>query len=294
MGINLLTEIIPLAKSECFIISDRTDENIDFPIHYHQEIELNFIHNAAGAKRTIGNNTELVPATELVLIGSGLRHGWSKYKCSSTKIRKITIQFHHDLFSESFLKWEQMNIIRALLTRAEKGILFSEEKALQMLPGLEALESAKGFEAVLKLMSILNELSLCDDFRILSSDELHSHRSSMDNPDLQWIIEYLNGHYATDIEVDAIASMLGLSETSLRQFFKTKTGKSIETVIGEIRIGNAAGMLLKTTHSVSEIAYQCGFRNLSHFYRRFRKNKKCSPQQFRKSLNANQKNTTEK
>ena len=48
-------------------------------------------------------------------------------------------------------------------------------------------------------------------------------------------------------------------------------------VAGEV----ASRMLVDSTHSVAEIAFSCGFNNLSNFNRIFKKRKGCSPTEFR-------------
>jgi hypothetical protein len=46
MPAKLLHEIIPLTKNDCFTIFSRTKEKFDFPLHSHEEFELNFIQHA--------------------------------------------------------------------------------------------------------------------------------------------------------------------------------------------------------------------------------------------------------
>jgi hypothetical protein len=55
---KLLREITPLTQSDCFTVFSRRKKDFDFPLHYHEEIELNFIKNAGGAKRVIGDHVE--------------------------------------------------------------------------------------------------------------------------------------------------------------------------------------------------------------------------------------------
>ena len=55
---QLLREITPLTQSDCFSVFSRYKTEFDFPLHFHDEIELNFIKNAAGAKRVIGDHVE--------------------------------------------------------------------------------------------------------------------------------------------------------------------------------------------------------------------------------------------
>lgn len=55
---KILREITPLTQSDCFTIFSRTKREFDFPLHFHDE--LNFIQNAAGAKRVVGDHVNTV------------------------------------------------------------------------------------------------------------------------------------------------------------------------------------------------------------------------------------------
>lgn len=54
MSTTLLREITPLTQSDCFTLFSRRKKEFDFPFHFHEEFELNFIKNAEGAKGVIG------------------------------------------------------------------------------------------------------------------------------------------------------------------------------------------------------------------------------------------------
>jgi hypothetical protein len=73
---NIIKEITPLTNSDCFTIFERKKTDFDFPLHYHEEMELNFISNAVGARRVVGDHIEEITDVELVLIGSNLPHVW--------------------------------------------------------------------------------------------------------------------------------------------------------------------------------------------------------------------------
>ena len=78
---KLLREITPLTQNDCFTIFSRTKKEFDFPLHFHDEYELNFIQNAAGAKRVVGDHVEEIGSIELVLVGPNLQHGWLTNNC---------------------------------------------------------------------------------------------------------------------------------------------------------------------------------------------------------------------
>ena len=104
MNEKMLHEITPLTQSDCFTLLTRQKESFDFPLHYHEEFELNFIQNAKGARRVVGDHLEDIEEMELVLVGPSLQHAWFTNKCCSKEIFEVTIQFHKDLFDEKFLK----------------------------------------------------------------------------------------------------------------------------------------------------------------------------------------------
>ena len=117
MQTSILREITPLTSSDCFTIFTRVKSEFDFPLHSHEEIELNFILNAKGARRVVGDHIGEIDDTELVLVGSNLPHVWQTHKCTSKEIREVTIQFHKDLFDEKFLRRNQLGFIRTMIQR---------------------------------------------------------------------------------------------------------------------------------------------------------------------------------
>lgn len=124
---DILREITPLTSSDCFTIFTRVKSEFDFPLHYHEEFELNFISNAKGARRVIGDHIAEIDDLELVLVGPNLPHVWQTHKSKNKKITEVTIQFHKDLFDEKLLRRNQLSYIRTMLERSVKGILFSRQ-----------------------------------------------------------------------------------------------------------------------------------------------------------------------
>jgi AraC-like DNA-binding protein len=46
-------------------------------------------------------------------------------------------------------------------------------------------------------------------------------------------------------------------------------------------------MLIDTTNTIAEIAYKCGFNNISNFNRIFKRKKFCIPKEFRETYTGN-------
>jgi len=75
-----------------------------------------------------------------------------------------------------------------------------------------------------------------------------------------------------------------LSEGAFSRFFRGHTGKTFPQFLNELRIGRACSLLMEGDLNVTEIAYECGFANLSNFNRQFLRLKGLSPREFRAQL----------
>ncbi|MGC4034538.1 MAG: AraC family transcriptional regulator [Chitinophagaceae bacterium] len=284
MSASVMREITPLTHNDCFTLFSRTKQAFDFPLHTHEEFELNFIRNAKHAKRIIGDHMEEIDDLELVLVGSNLQHGWFTHKCSSKEIFEVTIQFHKDLFDEKFLQRNQLSFIRNMMEKSNRGILFSKETTKRLAERIQQLNEKQGFDSVLELMSILHDLSASSKIRILSDSSFNNNESSTySSVRIGKTYEHMNKNFDRVISLNEVAKLANMSEASFSRFFKSHTGITFIDSLTEIRLGHASRMLIDTSLSVAEIAYNCGFNNISNFNRIFKKKKKCTPKEFRES-----------
>ena len=117
----------------------------------------------------VGDSFETIGDFDLVLVGHGIEHGWEQHECENDKIREITIQFSQDLFSESFLGKNQLSGIRKMFEESSNGIVFPASSILKVYNRLDNLtKTDSGFNGVLELMAILNELAEEGNYRQLS------------------------------------------------------------------------------------------------------------------------------
>ncbi|AOM76027.1 transcriptional regulator [Pedobacter steynii] len=284
MGSNIVREITPLTQSDCFTIFSRTKKDFDFPLHYHEEYELNLILHAKGAKRIVGDHIDTIEDAELVFIGPNLYHAWFTHQCKSEEILEITIQFHKDLFDERLLKRNQLNFISNMFERSQKGILFSAETIERLSPRLLSLNQKKGFDSVLELFSILHDLSISRNMRTLSNSSFNNEQFNYNSRRIEKAFDYMNANYNRGISLEEVAKVASMPEVSFSRFIKKRTGSTFIDSLNEIRLGHATKLLISSTQTIAEIAYKCGFNNISNFNRIFKKKKNCTPKEFRDSF----------
>jgi AraC-like DNA-binding protein len=136
---------------------------------------------------------------------------------------------------------------------------------------------------VIRLLTIIYELSLCDNYRTLASSSFAHIEDNTDSRRVRKIYEYINNYYREEIKLEDLSGIVGMTPVALSRFFKLRTGKTVSDHIIDIRLGNATRLLVDTTNSIGEICYDCGFNNLSNFNRIFKKRKGCSPKEFREN-----------
>lgn len=285
---KIITEITPLEEKDFFYLVDRNKETFSFPLHKHIEYELTFEENCEGSRRIVGDSIEVLGNFDLVLIGSDLEHTWEQNVCKSKLVREVTIQFSPDLFSPTLLRKDHMASIHQLLERARNGVAFGMGAVMRIYAKFNEIANAKpGFYRFIKLLEILYELSLDEDYHILASSSFSHSKLTPDSRRVRKVEEYIDQHFKEEIRLQTVSDIAGMTPTAFSRFFKLRTGRTLSDYIIDIRLGYAARQLVDTTSSVIEICNESGFNNVSNFNRIFKKRKGCSPTTFRENYHKN-------
>lgn len=275
-------EITSLSDQDSFLVMNRVRDAFDYPIHFHPEMELNFIVNGKGMRRNVGYSSDEIDNYELVLVGPNVFHGWDMFKCDHA-VHEVTIQFHNDLFSSSLLRRSLMRPLKEMFQRSVHGILFKKQEVKKIAPRLLKVSELDGIDYFLELFSILYDLSKTPGQKLLSAAERPA--DDFENSDkTKLLYNYIQQNYPKKITLDEVAQLLNMSKVSFNRFMKKTTNHTFIEYLNEVRIDNAARLLAGMDYSISEIAYMCGFNNIANFNRIFKKIKKLTPSAYRKKF----------
>ena len=86
------------------------------------------------------------------------------------------------------------------------------------------------------------------------------------------------------LDVNALAAEYGMSRTHFSHLFRARTGLTPAHFATEVRIHEAARMLLETRTPLKQIAVACGFANANHFCKVFRRIQHVSPKSYRRTV----------
>lgn len=282
---RIIHEITPLMGKDVLYIADRHKKEFTYPIHNHSVYELNFVENAKGVRRIVGDSREVIGDYDLCLITSpDLEHVWEQNECHSDDIREITVQFDFSMSDETLFGRNPYASITRMMQEAKKGLSFPLQAIMKVYGMLDTLSSVKdGFYAVQQFLTILYELSRCENARTLASSSYAKVTVEDDSRRILKVKNFISKNYMDELRLPELASLAGMSSSAFSRFFKLHTGRNISEYIIDLRLGYAARMLVDTAKSISEIGLDCGFNNLSNFNRIFKKKKGCSPSEFRES-----------
>jgi two-component system response regulator YesN len=97
------------------------------------------------------------------------------------------------------------------------------------------------------------------------------------------IKQYIQEHYAEQIELNTLAEIVYLTPTYVSKLFKQETGYTITDYITEVRLQHAKQLLTHQPHlKVQEISGQVGYADVAYFHKLFKRTIGITPSQFKK------------
>ncbi|QJD97265.1 AraC family transcriptional regulator [Mucilaginibacter robiniae] len=259
--------------------------------HYHPELELHYTIKGEGV-RFIGDNISNFSSGELVLLGQNLPHAWrcrEEYyqQNSNLNIEAIVIQFLPTCLGRDILMLPEAYLLPKLFEKAKSGMIIRGETKEKVTQLMHAALEATNLDRIIIMLSILKHLADAPDYKPIVNDlNAFQHPSEMDDLRLSNIYTHTLSNYKRDISLKEISLISNLSITSFCRYFKLMTNKTYYDFLIEIRISHACRLLVENKLTTEVICFNCGFNNVSNFYRHFKKIKGVTPAEYkRKYLN---------
>jgi AraC-like DNA-binding protein len=254
--------------------------------HYHPQFELNLME-VGRARRVAGDREGVVRGRQLILIGPYLPHRW-EIDASSSTAEFWVLAFSRESIGEDLLSRAEFRPLHRLLSPGSNGLVFSDATCEAVSKPLKSIGQASGLRRAGLVTSVF-EL-ICDDANPapLTSPEYHSSAAEADHRFVNRIVDfYMHPEQLLDQRVPSLseaADIAGVSVPTFTRTFRRTTGDSLVHYITRLRVARACTLLETTDDKIASVAAECGFGNLSHFNRQFRRHVAMSPREYRKSL----------
>ena len=250
--------------------------------HFHPEIELVYVNKGQG-KRHIGNHLSYFNNSQLLLIGSNLPHNGFTDRLTINGSETL-VQFTPDFLGDHFFEIPEMNSIKKMFERSKKGLLFGVKTKNKLGRKIEALPEKEGFKKVLVLLEVLHALSKSEDYTILNADGFAFETEPQDSAKIDIIFKYVNANFKEHITLDTIADKVSMTVPAFCRYFKKVTGKTFTKLVNEYRIVHATKLLSESQMTITDICFECGFNNFSHFNKLFKEITGKSASKYRSKL----------
>lgn len=227
-------------------------------VHWHEGIEMFFVTGGSGS---ILCDSQLLPvaAGDIVVINSN--------------------QIHRAMAGREDLVYEYLIIepeLFALVDLEPEGLHFKNVvgsdshlwTCLHRLVEGRGRENAYGWISqeglVLQLIGCLME-----DFLLPETSGTDQEQNRI--KPIKRTLAYIQSHYKEPLDVDMLCEYTGFSKYYFCRLFKQLTGQTVVNYINALRCHEAQRLLLGGSAKIEEAAYGCGYTNLSHFYRMYRR-----------------------
>ncbi|MFW6270189.1 MAG: helix-turn-helix domain-containing protein [Bacillota bacterium] len=145
----------------------------------------------------------------------------------------------------------------------------------------ETTHQQTGYQFILENLNIQILINL---IRTIESNCLPTTTimSKSDKKTINFAIDYLQKNYDQDFSLSEIAEEISYSPYHFIRIFKKETGKTPFEYLLDLKIEKAKKMLKNSNKYITDICFECGFNNRSHFSVVFKRKTGHSPTEYRK------------
>jgi AraC-like DNA-binding protein len=277
-------EILQPVNGQSFLVRKFDVFAFDAPYHFHPEYELTYILQGSG-KRYAGSHMDDFTTGDLVLLGPNLPHCWKLEpgKDLQPEAGAIVVQFSAAFLGDSFFNVNELQHIKRLFQKSGCGISFNLHTQAVVNQSMVALTKEKNsFRQLIMLLEILQRLATSNEYNLLDQNRVIAERSLAEQERINPVFAYLVENFRQQVSLDIAAGIANMTTNAFCKYFKKITRKTFMETIIEYRLNYAIQQLVQTDKAISEISFESGFGDVSHFYKMFKVKMHISPLNYRK------------
>jgi AraC-like DNA-binding protein len=199
-----------------------------------------------------------------------------------TPLKIVNILFQPDFIKDELAKLQDNFNFFAIFKEEVAGdnplYVFDSERKIK--PLIHRMEHE--FETMNDNAELLLELQLTELLILLSRHAKKQHRKYNRKAAVLRILRLIEERFSSPLTLEEISRELVLEKSRLCLIFRESQGITIMEALCRRRLLEAEKLLKETNLPILQICYQCGFRDVSAFYRRFQKSTGTTPQKYRR------------
>jgi AraC-like DNA-binding protein len=127
-----------------------------------------------------------------------------------------------------------------------------------------------GVHRITSFLEILNDLATTDDYTLLNANGFAFETIPQDSNKIEVIYNHINEHFREHISLNEISSLVSMTVPAFCRYFKKSTGKTFTKLVNEYRVVHATKLLAESNSTITDVSFECGFNNFSHFNKLFK------------------------
>lgn len=273
-------ELFPLAVNDADI-NDYVGGQI--PSHWHDELEI-FVLKEGKINIGIGDSCYHLRAGDGCFINSGILHSFTSETSAPCAYRSFV--FGADIVGGMPGSVFDTVYVRPLLEEGVSFQLFQKEMGdgcfFEEFDRAFAAceEEASGYE--FQIRSALSKILL---YTKSKNPELSTRTAqSVHERRIKEMIAWIHSHLLQNLTVTEIAESVNICTRECQRIFQKYLHCSPTEYVLRLRIFRAAGLLMESSLSITEIALNCGFSNPSYFSKQFKALTGSTPREYRAAV----------
>lgn len=257
------------------------------PVHWHEEFEITRVQRGS-CTYLINLEPCQVKEGDFLFLPSGMLHGIPEGK--TRLLETDSFVFHPAMLGgrtdacgvKYIAPVEKGEICFPAVVRAEDTDREFSERLESLVGRLRRsfVEKEEGYE--LEVKAGLLEILLLLYRQVPFERKRQENREVIEK--LRAVLQYIKENYQHPLSVAELAEVCHLSEYYFMRFFKQHMNMTCVEYINQYRMEIAAGRLAEGRSSITDIALDAGFNNLSYFNRVFRRSFGMTPKAYRQAL----------
>ncbi|ABP66955.1 transcriptional regulator, AraC family [Caldicellulosiruptor saccharolyticus DSM 8903] len=255
-------------------------ENNTLLPHWHDEFEIVYLEKGTASFRVDGKEYFLGPK-QFLFVNCGSIHGGKA---------EDNPEPYAIVFSLSMLFSEGPDICKSkyLQSVSERKLLvqnsFEDEHTRELISNIITVwkEKPKGYELLVKGYLFVIFYYLFNKRYVTASSTDRELDLKLEK--IKSALDFINSNYSSDIDIDLLAKLANLSKFYFCRLFKEITHLTPVDYINKFRVEKAIELIKNTNLSISEIAFEVGFNNVSYFIKVFKEYVGVTPFKYKKNV----------
>lgn len=259
---------------------DKNHSQYEMTLHWHKENELIRVRSGTLSVK-LNNNTYQAESGDCIFVNSETVHGAIPQSCVYDCVVFDAPAFLKAFSEENTPLSSFLNgtlIVREYFQKSETRIKNAYDSLICELERNDNI--GKRYTVTGKIYALFGEIFTSGLFYAPEHEPTVKNEKNVIK--LKKVLYYISVKYDTKLTLKEVADIADMSPKYFCAFFKEMTRQSPFEYINSYRTDRAAKLLLSTDMSITDVAFSCGFSDLSYFIKTFKNLKGITPKAFRK------------